>query len=216
MGNYGFENIIFDLDGTIIDSIGDIVDCIKKTYSHFNLFLPLDKLIIGPPLDEVINLISPELSKDKKMEIVKTFREFYKNSNYAETKIYNGVAEVLTALKNMNKHLFIATNKPISQVKKILSILQLDYFEDIVTPDILEETKLSKTEAIALLIKSHKLNKMNTLMIGDTSHDIIAAKNNQIFTVGFTNGYGSQEELQNEKPTFIINHIHELIEIINN
>lgn len=212
MESLKIESILFDLDGTLIDSERDIVLSLKEAYQSLNLKLDVDKIIIGPTLEEIIKILSPEADEALRHSIITEFRKNYLSSSYTNTVTYQGVIKTLDLLKKQNKRLFIATNKPEKGSERVLNTLHLtDYFEFVGTPDCIAGRILSKTEIIAHILSTYQLDASKTLMVGDTVPDMIAGKNNKTYTLAFTGGYGAAEELLEQKPDFCINHFEEII-----
>ena len=206
------KNVFFDLDGTLIDSSKDIVSALQKAYQVVcNQYIEIDFRYIGPPVQEIIDILTPNLDMEIKLKIVESFRLLYDNGIHNQTIMYEGCEDVLNSLINKNIKLFIVTNKPIHPTRKILSIFEIDWlFIDIATPDFISERKMNKSEMIEYLILKHQLVSEETIMIGDTASDIIAAKNNSIMSVGICGGYGDLEELKKSKPDRLINKFYEI------
>ncbi len=214
--SYFIENIIFDLDGTLIDSMEDIVICLKKAFNIYGINnININKSDIGPPLIEMIKNIASELDEEQIKEIVKNFRIYYDNHDYSKTILHNGVRKLLITLKKLNIKLFLATNKPVLPTNKIMKKLNIDYFSDIITHDIIEGKKLSKTEMILHLIKKWNMNRDKTIMVGDSENDIIAAHENSIISIAVLNGYGHIDTIDKHKPSYKVDNIKHILTIIN-
>jgi len=110
----GVETVIFDLDGTLVDSSGDILASIEKAFAQlgFPLETPLNPECIGPPLPEMLARISPVLRPDQVSTAVGRFREIYGASDFSRTRIYPGVEALLSALAGQGTPCMVATNKP--------------------------------------------------------------------------------------------------------
>jgi len=204
------ENIIFDLDGTLIDSVEDVAICLQKAYSmvcNINE-IKISRFDIGPPLYNMIKKLSPDLNEEQIESIIAIFRNCYDSSDYNKTFLYSGVRELLIKLKEGNIKLFLATNKPIIPTKKIVKKLRIEYFLDIVTSDS-EHVTMNKTEIIGHLIKKWNMDEEKTIMIGDTPSDVIASHNNSISSVALLKGYGDIKSLYDSKPTYTIEHIED-------
>ncbi|MEG1571929.1 MAG: HAD family hydrolase [Bacteroidales bacterium] len=206
------DNFIFDLDGTLVDSIGDIAYSLQIAYQNLGLIYNPDLLVIGPPLEDIIEILTPSVSEKQKQNIIAEFRKHYLYSDFSRTIPYQGVVEVLKTLQSQGKRLFIATNKPKNGSKMLLNALDLNYFEFVGTPDYIEGQLMTKTEVIKYIVANYHLDPNKTLMVGDTHPDIIAGKNNQLLTLAFTGGYGEKEKIALEEP---ILSIHEFKEILN-
>lgn len=185
-----YKNFIFDLDGTLVDSMEDIEYCFKKAiFDETGIeIVEFRDPISGPPLSEVINKLLPDYPDSTKLNIRKKFRDIYDYYDYRATHLIEGSSELLKKLKSSGKRVYLATNKPLIPTMKILNKLEINIFDDIATIDSNDSANMSKSEMIALLISKCKLEKTETIMIGDYSTDIIAAKNNSVDAVALTNG----------------------------
>ena len=210
------RNIMFDLDGTLIDSHKDIIDCLKKAYSVLPEFsdVEIGRKEIGPPLSEIIKSAVPEIDKTSLEKIIKKFRGYYDKCNFTKTKTNEGVRSLLEKLCSLDLRLFIATNKPLLPTKLILRRLNIDVFEDIVTPDKIKRTRFNKTGMVSYLISRWKLKKAETLMVGDSASDVIAAHGNGIISVVLSGGYGNINHINKSNPKHTINKIKELYALI--
>ena len=124
------KNIIFDFDGTLVDSSIDIIQCLVQAYSNLSISMKITptKSIIGPPLEKIIRQVSPDISDETTNLIIKEFRLLYEKSGFPNTITYCGVPELLENLKSEDIRLFIATNKPIRFVTHIINKLNINYF----------------------------------------------------------------------------------------
>ena len=207
------KNIIFDLDGTLIDSAGDVVYCLKKAYSSIPEFsnVEVSKSFIGPPLNELIKKITPDINEEQTSMVIKEFRNCYDNSSFLKTRLYEGVYELIQNLRHLNIKLFITTNKPFFVTKKIMKNLMIDdFFDDVVSLDAVAGEKMDKTEMISYLINKWGIEKGTTLMVGDDASDIIAAHINGLGSVAVLNGYGDVNKIYKVKPLYVIDTINEL------
>ena len=192
------RNYIFDLDGTIIDSSQEILDCIDMSLKINNLTVDKNKLIpeiIGPPITKIVKGLLPELQDEELIkQIMTSFRNIYDNKKEYTSRLYSGILDVLKNLKLSDKRLYIATNKPLKPTFKLLEKLSLtEFFDDIYTIDRFEKN-MSKYEMIIKIIQNNKLRKSETIMIGDSLNDILAAKQAGIKSIGVLWGYGAEKK----------------------
>lgn len=213
------KNIIFDLDGTLVDSSTDIRNCLKKAYIDCSMNVTakaVKNLFIGPPLAEMIKLAMPDITKAEVVKIIREFRKHYDNSDYKRTILYDGVKNVLKLLAKAGVKMFIATNKPIVPAKRILSSLNIDVFHDVISPDKTSKKQRDKAQMISHLIDIWALPKENTIFVGDSGSDVLAARCNGISSVAVLYGYGGKEDIKNSRPDYIIEHISGLKKIVLN
>jgi phosphoglycolate phosphatase len=209
------KTVIFDLDGTIINSAEDIADALNKAYHEKGIHTNVDISCahIGPPLHEMILNFTPELNTEQRNQILQSFRAIYDNSPHAKTKLYHGIFEVIRQLHSMQIPLFIATNKPKKPTMSLSLKFGLNtYLKDIVTPDSLDGMAMTKAEMLKFLINRWDIGK--SFFITDNPKDMIAAEENDIVSVAVLYGYGSEEELLNAKAHFYIKQPNDILSII--
>ena len=192
-----FDNYIFDLDGTLINSSNEVLLCLKNAFKKSNYDIDetgLTSNLIGPPIKQIIQAIVPELKDEVKLsEIISTFRYFYDNEEDDISDIYPDVYQTLEHLKSFGKKLFIATFKPQKSTMRILRQFNMDYFEDVYTIDKFDR-HITKEEMIKDIINKYNLDAKKTVMIGDAKTDMIAAKSAEITAVGALWGYGDDKQ----------------------
>lgn len=217
MDNFKIKNIIFDLDGTLINSAEDVVYCLKRAYSSIPEFsnVKISESIIGPPLNEIIRKITPDITEEQTHIIVREFRNCYDNSFFSKTRLYEGVHKLIQNLKHLEIKIFITTNKPLFVTRKILKNLMIDAFDDVVTLDVVAGKKMDKTEMVSHLINKWGIEKDATIMVGDDASDIIAAHNNGLRSVAIVGGYGDVNKIHKAKPLYVINSINDLDTLLN-
>ncbi len=208
-----YQNFIFDLDGTIINSSSQILNCLKISYKDANYFVDDSKFtsdVIGPPIRTIISTITPELSnEDKILEIISNFRKNYDYSTNDVSIMYEGMFGFLFDLKKRKKKLFIATFKPKIPTFRILEKFGItDLFEDIYTVDKYSQP-MTKKAMLTDIITQYCLEKNITAMIGDDSSDMVAAKENNINGIGVLWGYGKDKTKLISNSTYTIKNVKE-------
>jgi phosphoglycolate phosphatase len=209
-------NLIFDFDGTLVDTQIDIKESLKKAiYSITDTLIDTISIRIGPPLEEMIRslLITTNINEIK--EIVTSFRTIYRGCGFLNTYCYSDIEKLITNLKQNGRKLYIATNKPAYLTNEIIRKLNIGYFDDIATIDSIEGSVISKKEMISLIIERNNLNRKSTFMIGDTRSDIMAATENYIASIGVGYGYEAKELLLEAKPDFYFDSVAQLADFLN-
>ncbi|MCF6265690.1 MAG: HAD hydrolase-like protein [Desulfuromusa sp.] len=210
------RTVIFDLDGTISDSSGGILQSINYALNRMNApaILPAEVgRYIGPPLrDSFVGLLKTTDDATLK-EAVRFFREDYTTAGYKINELYEGIAEVLSQLAERDYHIFIATTKQTDIARDVLSHFQLDqYFHGIYGG----ASEIPKPELVRHILTEYNCMKGKSILVGDTHYDIHAAKTNTIFSIGAAWGFGEDSEISEadvviDSPKKLIKHIERLI-----
>ena len=206
------RNILFDLDGTLTDPMIGITKSVRHALNYFGIEVEsLEELIpfIGPPLKKSFENFYglSEADADKAVEV---YREYFSVTGLFENKVYEGIPELLAALKAENKRLFVATSKPTVFAKQILEHFGLaPYFEDI-CGSFLSGERVEKIDVIRHVLDEHKLSPEETVMVGDRRFDVDSAKALGLLTIGVLYGYGSREEIEKAAPDKIATTVSDL------
>lgn len=210
--NSHIKNVIFDLDGTLIDSSGDIIECLEEAYRKTGIATPeITKNCIGPPVRDIIKTITPGLEEEKIEEVVRNFRFLYDNSTFSKTGVYENIHGLLRKLKEDHRALFLVTNKPLLATRRVLKILKLDYFMDLITFDM---DGSEKARMVSALIRKWNLAKPQTIVVGDSIADIAGAKENDIQSVGVLWGYSDKDSITAAQSDFIAADVKSLRNIL--
>ncbi len=203
-----YQNYIFDMDGTLVDSSVEVLKCLQQACYINNAQINKENFssdLIGPPLKDIIKeAIIDNKNEDLISKIAKEFRGIYDNDENDASKMYENTYEWLALLKISGKKLFLATNKPSIPTLRLVNKLKLNMFEDIYTIDKYQEKQITKTEMILEIIKKYNLNKFETIMVGDAPSDIEAAHLAKIEATGVLWGYGRHKKKLEEMSDFIL------------
>lgn len=186
-------DIIFDLDGTLIDSAPSILDTFKKTLNYFSYESkkPLNSELIGPPLNQILQEISGEADPEKLSLLIEFFKKSYDNESYTLSIAYRGVTELLEALVLAGKRLHIATNKRLIPTQKIAEYFSWEkYFQTIYSIDKVTPVYLNKYHMLRSMLSDLGLHAKDCIYVGDRLEDGEAATLNAIPFVYVNWGYG--------------------------
>lgn len=189
---------LFDLDGTLVDSLDDLTDAVNHIRSVF--YLPLltsdeVRLKVGKGSRNLIEQVLPDHSGTDIDLALGIFLEFNKQHIADKSRLYPGVFEILHELASRNIKMAIISNKNEDLSALILRTLGIhDLFENICGGDTYPE---SKPSPLPLLNVAEKLGVAphECVMIGDSINDIQAGQLANITSIACTWGYGSAEEL---------------------
>jgi len=200
------NNILFDLDGTLTDSVHGIMNCFRYTLENLNLSVPTETELlsfVGPPLHRTFAALLQTSDAALVEKAVTVYRRRFDEVGWRENEVYPSVPQMLESLKADGYNLFVATSKDENAALKILNYFQLNtYFVEIAGSD--PHGRLAdKTLLISKLLERHELIAEETVMVGDRMHDILAAKLNGVLALGITYGYDSLSELREAGADFI-------------
>lgn len=203
--------IIFDLDGTLIDSKLDIANSVRYMLGELGLNSIDNETIYSYVGSGVGNLVKCALTEehcDKFDNAMQLFRKYYTEHVLDNTVLYEGVNDILDYYRLKKKA--VVTNKDESFATHILKSLSIfDCFDMVVYGDTLPKKKPDPDQIIAVMSEL-KTEKTKTLMVGDGDADIKAAKNAEIHTCGVTYGFGSRAELEKNGVEIIIDDITDM------
>ncbi|WP_372776113.1 HAD hydrolase-like protein [Mangrovibacterium sp.] len=211
-----FSSIIFDLDGTLVDSKPGLQNSLAYMLSGMGLTHRAEEyisLMIGPPIQSALKDVFG--FNDKQVETgVRLFREYYGQRGLYEGEVYPGIQLLLEELICEGVKLYVATSKKTIFVPEILRHFELDsYFDDLEGAG--NGDLHTKAELITRLMDRNRIQPAKeVLMIGDTKFDVVGGKANEIATLAVGYGFGNRAELQELNPDFFANDVDELTEIL--
>lgn len=210
-----FDLIVFDLDGTLIDSKYDLASSINYVRALYDLpQLSVDKVrsYVGDGLAVLMEKSLPGLAGSEIEIATIKYRAYYGTHLLETTKLYRGVKESLEKLSGVKKALL--TNKPENFTKNILSGLAIEkYFKLVIGCDAGPKRKPDPFYLNEMLFKL-KMDKGRCLMVGDGKNDLLAAKAAGIKCAAVLYGYTAKQELAALDPDYNINNFEEILAIV--
>ena len=211
------ELIIFDLDGTLIDSSDDIAWAANMTlvYMGYNeMDLDAIKEGIGWGVKTLLQKLMPQEGPERIDDARVKFLEYYWDHLTVNTILYPGVRETIDYFKDHDKKMAIVTNKPIKFTEKILNELALkDFFLMVLGGDSLMNRK-PDPEPVEKVISTLGVTKGKTVFVGDSKVDGETGKRAGIFTIGVEYGFSGRKELEEAGFDIIISEFPELTRIL--
>jgi phosphoglycolate phosphatase len=208
-------SILFDLDGTVVDSKPGILASCRaalQALGHRPGSLEIGNLI-GPPLEETMAEILGRFGDHRVTEAVLAYRDHYGSAGFLQTTVYPGLVAALDRLLALQTRLYIATSKRTIFAEQILGRLGLiDRFADVrgAEPGGAVDRK---ADLIADVLRRHELSAERCLMVGDRRHDVEGGRANGVATIGVLWGYGDRDELRSAGAMHIAAHPADLIPI---
>ncbi|MCH1783183.1 phosphoglycolate phosphatase [Psychrobacter glaciei] len=217
--------LIFDFDGTLIDSVPDLADATnamlttlgKETYpidSIRNWVGNGSRMLVERALVGKVEILEGELTAEEADHAEQVFFEAYNNISGSKTVAYPDVDSGLKKLKDAGYILALVTNKPIRFVPKILqSFGWQDLFAEVLGGDSLP---VKKPDPAPLLHVCNALNidPAQAIMIGDSRNDILAGQNANMDTLGLSYGYNYGQDIRELNPTEAFDDFAALVEYI--
>ena len=213
--------LLFDLDGTLVDSVPDLALALNQTLNDLNMTTYDEstirlwvgngvKTLVERGLSGTTNTIE-QIDASLLNDAIAIFLQHYQRCLCIESALYKDVKEGLSILKNSGYRLAIITNKPEVFVQPILNGLGLnDMFELLIGGDTLSERK-PHPAPLHYALEKLNVTAEQCLMIGDSKNDILAAKAANISSVGLTYGYNYGEDINNYQPQWCFDSFGELL-----
>lgn len=192
--------ILWDLDGTIINSEEGITKCVQYALKAHGIDEPdLKQLLcfIGPPLDPVFRE-KYGMTGEEAWQSVEKYRERFDVKGIFECCLYDGVKDSIIRLKQKGYVQALASSKPETACRRILEHFGLTpYFDEVVgsTLDGSISTKQEVLEELGRRMEHLEISKEEMCLIGDTKYDAAGAKAFGIRCIGVGYGFGTREEL---------------------
>lgn len=214
----GKLHIIWDLDGTLINSENEVLESLVRSVRECGLSEKDQKspFRVGPTIDKILDASFDDsiLTAEKKSAVVAAFRKNYDNCGFNHTLPFEGIEAILKDARFVHH---IVTNKPDLATNRIIEKLGWKgYFDSVITPYSFmkspDDKRKSKTELFALCIADSPDGKF--VGIGDMDTDARAAIENDISAIGVLWGTGTKTELENVGCTYIAENVVELKELL--
>lgn len=213
-----FKYILFDLDGTLTNPAIGITNGVMYALQKFGINVNDQKELycfIGPPLvDSFAEFYG--FSKEDAEQAVVYYREFFSVTGIYENEVYDGIKDMLSALKEQGEKLILATSKPEKYANIILEYFGLAKYFDCVVGATFDGSLNYKSDIIAVALKRGGVeDKSRAVMIGDRHHDIEGGKANSLATMGVLYGFGSLEEFKECGADFVAETPADILRILN-
>lgn len=207
-----YKLIIFDWDGTLMDSIDRIVSSMQNAASISQFIVPSSdsvKQIIGLSLPTAIATLFPDSTSQQILTLISHYKHEYVEANTTPAPLFDDAIELLNALQNESKILAVATGKGRQGLQRVFSTTETEHFFH--ASRCADEAKSKPhPEMLESLLKELDIDKSEAIMIGDTSHDLLMAQSAGIASIGVTCGVHNRETLTKYAPITVVNSLSEL------
>ncbi|MEC9492409.1 HAD family hydrolase [Flexistipes sp.] len=207
-----FNFVIFDLDGTLVDTIDDIHESLNCTLKHFGFpLLKLDKTksYVGDGMRKLVERAVGAANFSSEIET--HFRTTYSENIVNKTKLFDGIPELLKELRNKEINSVVISNKSSALTEKIIKYFHMDKIINEWYGGDSFKTKKPSPEPVLKALEKYKIEKEHAIMIGDNHTDILSGAAADIKTCFCSYGYGSKAS---SKPDYYADKPKELIKII--
>jgi len=205
--------VIFDLDGTLIDSSHDLANAVNATRAHLGL-APIENETVysyvgnGAPV-LIRKALGPEYADEEVQSALEYFLAYYREHMLDNTALYPGVREVLDEFRRAGLTMAVLTNKPVRFSQGIVDGLGLGaHFRRVYGGNSFEQKKPHPV-GIETLMRELESARDRTMMVGDSAVDIRTARNAHVQACGVTYGF-QPETLAGDPPDLLIDRIEDL------
>ena len=208
----GISVVLFDLDGTLVDSIALILESFRYSLGKMGIHAGDEEILntIGLPLKDVCR----DFAGDRGDELFKCYVDYQDDIHDLHVKEYPGATDLLEYLKERGCRLGIVTSKRRAMANRALAVTGLDKYVEMIVA--FEDTPAHKPdpEPVQKALKAFGSAPEEALYVGDSPYDIRCGKNAGVYTAGVTWGVTSEEQIRMEQPDLIAHDLMELKEFI--
>lgn len=210
--------VIFDLDGTLLNTITDLGKACNyalETYGFAPHPIQAYAYMVGNGVRNLMKKAQPDADDKTIDQLLTTFKEFYNEHCLENTKPYPGIPELLSTLSDMNIAIAVASNKYQEATDKIIKGCFPEY--NFVAIEGQQEGRNRKPDPsiIFSILSQFPVAKKDVLYIGDSGIDIETAKRAGVESIGVSWGFRSAAELRRANADFIVTHPSEILERLN-
>ncbi len=207
-----WEVVLFDLDGTLTDPAEGITASLAHALTAMGRPVPSREVLagyIGPPLLGIFEAEGVPVAD--RPAAIDAYRERFGNVGLFENEVYDGIPELLAAVRASGSRIGLATAKPDVFAERILDHFGLRPWFDVVGGSELDLRRTDKHEVIAwALDRLDHRDRSTVVMVGDRRHDVDGARRCGVTSVGVTWGYGSEDELRSAGVDHLVGSVAEL------
>lgn len=185
-------HVIFDLDGTLIDSSSSILQSFESAFRQLGVEAtkPFTQEVIGPPLMPTLRMLSGSEDEALLKALAAAFKAEYDGHGYQLATVFDGIEAFLDRLLDQHVNMYIATNKRILPTRKIMQHLSWEkYFKEVYALDYFQPPLGNKKDMVTHILRDQALQQSQTIFIGDRIEDGMSAEGNGLDFAMVTWGY---------------------------
>lgn len=217
MNKRRYDLVVFDWDGTLLDSTVAIVRAIQAASQDVGAVMPSDeraRYVIGMGLRDALKYAVPDLPEDRYDDLVTAYRRHYLAGDH-ELSLFEGVETLLQQLQAEHRWLAVATGKSRLGLDRALGHSGLGrYFDTTRTAD--ETQSKPHPQMLEEIMGQFAVEPARTLMIGDTTHDLLMAQHAGAHALAVTHGAHAINDLLNCAPVGVVDSISDMKDWIKN
>ena len=209
-----YKLLVFDLDGTLLDTIDDIADAVHFALAKFSLPPRTREEVCSFVGNGIVNLIKRAADMEEVDEIVHVFRTYYSEHCAVKTKPYAGVVEALRIFRERGYKLAVLSNKPDKMTQVLVKELFPDVFDEIMGEnEAMGRKRKPDPSALLALMQKFGVSGQETAYVGDSEVDIQTAKNAGVDCISMTWGLRDEADLCKAGATMLAHNATELTEL---
>jgi HAD superfamily hydrolase (TIGR01509 family) len=212
-----YKLVIFDFDGTIVDSLPGIIDRIRSIAQEYHLPAALLQEwieMVGIPLRFQLEKIFPEQDNSFRDQVKERYLAVYDANLLDTTPLFPDALQTLNTLRSAGVKMAIVSTKRSIQIKRVIEHLNLrDYFDLIVGAQEVQNCK-PDPEGTLICLEKLSVKEKESVVVGDSTYDIEMAQNAGVDAIGVSTGYHTPAVLSRCNPTFIVDRLSAILPIV--
>lgn len=209
-----YQLIIFDWDGTLMDSAQKIANCIRASARDVGVSEPTDtaaKNIIGLGLSQAMEILFPTISTQKITEVIEAYKYHFVTGDITEQALFDGVEQGLQKIADSGAMLAVATGKSRAGLDRVFE--ELDVKQHFVATRCADETRSKPHPQMLLeLLDYTAIDPSNSIMVGDTTFDLDMAKNAGMHGLGAAYGVHSKQDLWDSNAVNVLDSFNAIVD----
>jgi phosphoglycolate phosphatase len=212
-----YRHIVFDLDGTLIDSAPSIIASFAYAFSAVGIepCKAITADVVGPPLMPTLASLAGSEAVDLLERLATKFKAHYDSESYQKATVYAGIEALLEAFKQADLAMYIATNKRDLPTQKLVRYLDWNrYFKGVFALDSYKPPLASKPLMVAQIIADYQIDPKQAIYVGDRYEDGLAADYNKMQFAMAAWGYADKAAKKLQENWFICQNTEDLKQIL--